>query len=222
MIQLPFVLFPPTPILITSRVVQVQALKPDIILLLGDIFEGHGENTEAFVPVFRKFSAPHGMFSVDGNHENHGINRDSKSSLNGTQIPLLQKELTQPIPGLILAGRSVLRSHDEVSTTPPWNPPKDHRSGGLILLSHIPEDSQKAADTGVNLMLSGHTHGGQIWPLSFLVAMVHPQLGGIYKVDDMTLLVSRGTGTWGPRMRLWRPGEILHIRLRSGEYLGSE
>lgn len=198
-----------------SRVAQVQALKPDIILLLGDIFEGHGENTEAFVSVFRKFSAPHGMFSVDGNHENHGKNRDSKSSLNGTQIPHLQNELTQPIPGLILAGRSVLRSHDEVSTTPPWNPPKDHPSGGLILLSHIPEDSQHAADAGVNLMLSGHTHGGQIWPLSFLVAMVHSKLGGRYEVDGMTLIVCRGTGTWGPRMRLWRPSEILHVTLRS-------
>ncbi|MBA3007786.1 MAG: metallophosphoesterase [Proteobacteria bacterium] len=197
-----------------TRVAQVQELEPDIILLLGDIFEGHGENTEAFLPAFRKFSAPHGIWSVDGNHANHGKTGDSGSSLKGAHILTLQNELRQPIPGLLLAGRSVPRSHDEAPTTRPWNPPEDRPPGGLILLSHIPEDSQKAADTGVNLMLSGHTHGGQIWPFSFLVEMVHPQLGGIYKVDDMTLLVSRGTGTWGPRMRLWRPSEILHITLR--------
>lgn len=198
-----------------ARVAQVQALEPDIILLLGDIFEGHGENTEAFIPAFRKFSAPYGTWSVDGNHANHGKTGDTRSSLKGTHILTLQNELSQPIPGLLLAGRSVPRSHDEAPTTRPWNPPDDRPPGGLILLSHIPEDSQKASDTGVNLMLSGHTHGGQIWPFSFLVQMVHPQLGEIYEVDDMTLLVSRGTGTWGPRMRLWRPSEILHITLRS-------
>ncbi len=198
-----------------ARVAQVQELEPDIILLLGDIFEGHGENTEAFLPAFRNFSAPHGIWSVDGNHANHRKTGDSGSALRETHILTLQNELTQPIPGLLLAGRSVPRSHDEAPTTRPWNPLDDRPPGGLILLSHIPEDSQKAADTGVNLMLSGHTHGGQIWPFSFLVEMVHPQFGGIYKVDDMTLLVSRGTGTWGPRMRLWRPSEILHITLRS-------
>ncbi|MDO8946620.1 MAG: metallophosphoesterase [Desulfocapsaceae bacterium] len=197
-----------------TRVAQVQALEPDMILLLGDIFEGHGENTEAFLPAFRKFSAPHCTWSVDGNHAIHGKTGDSGSSLKGTHILTLQNELIQPIPGLLLAGRSVPRSHDEAPTTRPWNPPEERPPGGLILLSHIPEDSQKAADTGVNLMLSGHTHGGQIWPFSFVVEMVHPQLGGIYNVDDMTLLVSRGTGTWGPRMRLWRPSEILHITLR--------
>lgn len=197
-----------------ARVSQVQALEPDIILLLGDIFEGHGEKTEAFLPAFRKFSAPYGIWSVDGNHENHGRTRESGSSLEGTQIFTLQNELIQPLPGLLLAGRSLPRGHDEVPTTPPWNPPEDRPPGGLILLSHIPEDSEEAANTSVNLMLSGHTHGGQIWPFSFLVEMVHPRLGGLYKVEDMTLLVSCGTGTWGPRMRLWRPGEILHITLR--------
>jgi predicted MPP superfamily phosphohydrolase len=64
-------------------------------------------------------------------------------------------------------------------------------------------------------MLSGHTHGGQIWPFGYLVRLSYPHLAGRYEVGGMTLLVSRGAGTWGPRMRLWRPGEILSITLRS-------
>jgi predicted MPP superfamily phosphohydrolase len=197
-----------------SLVAQVQTLKPDVILLLGDIFEGHGENTEAFVPIFRKFSAPLGAWAVDGNHEKHGKRGNPWSSLDGTQIPTLQNELTQLIPGLILAGRSVSSNYDEATATP-WNPTKERPPGGLILLSHYPEDAQAAAHAGVGLMLAGHTHAGQMWPFSLLVAMKHPLISGRYNVEGMTLLVCRGTGTWGPRMRLWRPCEILRITIRS-------
>lgn len=200
-----------------SRVAQVQLLQPDIIVLLGDIFEGHGENTEGFAPIFRKLSAPYGVWSVDGNHENHGKTGGSRSTLDGTLIPTLQNELTEPIFGFVLAGRSVSRNHDKTTITPPWNPPTTRPLGGLILLSHFPEDSLGAAQAGVGLMLSGHTHGGQVWPFSLLVGMAQSMLGGRYQVEAMTLLVCRGTGTWGPRMRLWRPSEILHITLRSGD-----
>lgn len=198
-----------------SRVAQVQTLKPDIIVLLGDIFEGHGENAAAFVPIFQKLSAPLGVWAVNGNHENHGKTANSGSSLGETDISTLQDEMTQLAPGLVLAGRSVQHDHDVVAAPPPWNPSTARPSGGLILLSHFPEDYQSAAQTGVGLMLSGHTHGGQLWPFSFLVAMAQPMVEGRYEIDGMTLLVCRGTGTWGPRMRLWRPSEILRITLRS-------
>jgi predicted MPP superfamily phosphohydrolase len=196
-----------------ARVAQIQALKPDLIVQLGDTFEGHGENTEAFLPAFSKLAAPLGVWAVDGNHENHGAIRSAAAFLDGTQIPTLQNELTQVAPGLVLAGRRVLREHEAGTATAPWNPSGIRPPGNLILLSHIPEDSQGAARAGVALMLSGHTHGGQVWPFSLLVAMKQPEIEGRYVVEGMTLLVCRGTGTWGPRMRLWKPSEILHITL---------
>ncbi len=64
-------------------------------------------------------------------------------------------------------------------------------------------------------MLSGHTHGGQLWPFGYLVRRRYPLFEGRYRVGAMTVILSRGAGTWGPRMRLWRPGEILHVTLRS-------
>jgi predicted MPP superfamily phosphohydrolase len=64
-------------------------------------------------------------------------------------------------------------------------------------------------------MLSGHTHGGQIWPFGHFVKRRYPLLEGRYEVSGMTTIVSRGAGTWGPRMRLWRPGEILRVTLHS-------
>ncbi len=79
-------------------------------------------------------------------------------------------------------------------------------------MSHAP-DIDRAADSGVGLMLSGHTHGGQIWPFDYLVKRRYPLIEGKHGVSGMTVIVCRGTGTWGPRMRLWSPGEILHITL---------
>ena len=64
-------------------------------------------------------------------------------------------------------------------------------------------------------MLAAHTHGGQIWPLTYVSATRYPLQAGRYVVLGMPVIVSRGAGTWGPRMRLWRPGEILRITLRA-------
>jgi hypothetical protein len=66
------------------------------------------------------------------------------------------------------------------------------------------EEASKKFD----LMLSGHTHNGQLWPFNYLVKTRYKYLSGLYKINNMNLYVSRGTGTWGPRMRLWKPGEI--------------
>ena len=64
-------------------------------------------------------------------------------------------------------------------------------------------------------MLSGHTHAGQVWPFGWLVRLAYPHIEGSYDIGGMTLLVCRGTGTWGPPMRLFRPSEIIRITLRA-------
>jgi hypothetical protein len=87
-------------------------------------------------------------------------------------------------------------------------------SGATVFLSHTPWQAERAAAAGVGLMLSGHTHSGQIWPFGYLVRRVYPLMGGRYDVDGLTVIVCRGTGTWGPRMRLWRPSEILRVTLK--------
>lgn len=198
-----------------ARVFQVQALKPDMILVLGDIFEGHGTSTAAFVPALRSLSAPLGVWAVDGNHESHG--RRSAVAVPGGENPLrtLRDETVQPASGLFLAGRRYLSRHDRQQAVPEWNPERNHASGALILMAHVPVAAESATGAGVGLMLSGHTHGGQIWPLSIATKIWNPLLAGRYNIEGMTVLVSRGAGTWGPRMRLWQPGEIMLVTLRS-------
>ena len=88
-------------------------------------------------------------------------------------------------------------------------------AGATVFLSHTPWRAEEAAGAGAGLMLSGHTHGGQIWPFGYLVKNRYPLFAGRYEVNRMTVIVCRGAGAWGPRMRLWHPGEILLVTLRS-------
>jgi uncharacterized protein len=84
-----------------------------------------------------------------------------------------------------------------------------------VFISHAPIHADIAAKHGANLMLCGHTHNGQIWPFNYIVRMAFPLLTGRYDINGMTVIVGRGTGTWGPRMRLWQRGELLRIVLKS-------
>ena len=198
-----------------ARVAQIQALNPDMILVLGDIFEGHGAAAAAFLPDLRRLSAPLGVWAVDGNHETHGGPAATAASGGEPPLSTLRDEVVRPAPGLFLAGRRSRSRHGPGQALPAWDPVRKRAAGALILMAHVPLAAESAAKAGVGLMLSGHTHGGQIWPLSIATRMVNPLLAGRYEIAGMTVLVSRGAGTWGPRMRLWHPGEIMLVTLRS-------
>ncbi|MBA3009979.1 MAG: metallophosphoesterase [Desulfobacula sp.] len=199
---------------LSDRIAQVKAEKPDLVVLLGDIFEGHGPPDDQLIAPFRQLSAPYGLWAVPGNHEFYG---GSKTNLfESAGFKLLTNTWVEVRPGLVLAGVEDLtirgrsgQNNDPISQALVGRPP-----GATILLSHTPWQAEKAAGKGVGLMLSGHTHGGQIWPFGYLVQKRYPLLEGHYEVDGMSAIICRGTGTWGPRMRLWHPGQILRVTLR--------
>jgi predicted MPP superfamily phosphohydrolase len=86
----------------------------------------------------------------------------------------------------------------------------------VLLLAHDPSTFKRAHARGIDLQLSGHTHGGQIWPFRYLVRMAIPFVDGLHRIGRAVLYVSRGTGFWGPPMRLGAPAEITELVLRSG------
>ena len=150
-------------------------------------------------------------------HEYHGGR--SLGLMKQAGFEMLRDRWTEIRPGFVLAGvddrntrHQNSRGGDTLSQAL-----AGRSNGAVILLSHRPWQVEKAAEAGVGLMLCGHTHGGQIWPFDYLVRRRYPLLEGRYEVDRMTVIVSRGSGTWGPRMRLWRPGEILRVTLRGME-----
>ncbi|MGD2186149.1 MAG: metallophosphoesterase [Desulfobacterales bacterium] len=200
---------------LAARVAQLNEERPDLVVLLGDLFEGHGQPQEELLPILRRLSAPLGIWAVTGNHEFHGIDNKSIRLMDAAGFTLLRNRWVEVRPGFILAGIDDLTTKyrrgqegDFISQALAGRPP-----GVTVLLSHTPWQAEKAASAGANLMLSGHTHGGQIWPFGYLTRRFYPLLGGRYEVRGMPVIVCRGTGTWGPRMRLWRPGEILRVTL---------
>ncbi len=132
-------------------------------------------------------------------------------------IRLLRDSSAEIAPGLVLAGVDDLSARRQfgVDGRPVDRTLLGRPYGTTIYLSHSPWEAERAADLGVDLMLSGHTHGGQIWPFTYLVRLAYPYVAGRYDVGTMTLLVSRGTGFWGPPMRLFRRAEITAITLRA-------
>jgi uncharacterized protein len=202
---------------LNARIDQVQALQPDLIVLVGDLFERSSDPAE-LVPVMQRLSAPLGVYAVRGNHDalRPGRRDVTGEILAGAGIRLIANEWVALADGLVLAGIDDLTSSrrrpgegeanlDRALTNRPENP--------TILLSHTPWMAERAAAAGVDMMLSGHTHNGQIWPFNYLVRTRYPFISDRYDINGMTLIVSRGTGTWGPRMRLWATGEIFLITL---------
>lgn len=202
---------------LAERAEQVRALRPDLVVLLGDNFDGRHGPADELRPIFRSLAAPLGVWAVLGNHDLHRGEAVGVELLESSGIRLLRDGSAEVRPGLVLAGVDDLtrrgragRIEGFVSAALAGRPP-----GATILLSHTPWRAEEAAGAGAALMLSGHTHGGQLWPFGYLVAQRYPLLAGRYQVAGMQVLVSRGTGLWGPRMRLWQPGEILRITLRA-------
>ncbi len=203
---------------LAARVAQVQALRPDMVVLLGDLVEGHRRAEGDLLANLRRISAPLGVWAVTGNHEFHGGRESGGGVLESAGFQVLHDRWARVRPGLVVAGVDDLtsRRRSGQSGDPVGKALSGHPPGAAILLSHTPWDAEKAAADGAGLMLCGHTHDGQIWPFGLLVRRVYPLLGGRYRVAGMPVIVCRGTGTWGPRMRLWLPSEILRLTLRAG------
>jgi hypothetical protein len=205
---------------LSARAAQVEALRADLIVVLGDVVEGHGESDRArrLAPILRRFTAPLGTWAVLGNHESYAGGEPSARYLEEVGFHVLRDRWREARPGLVIAG---VDDADERRPSPDDAGRVQRALAGrpadaaTVFLSHRPRRADEAAAAGVGLMLAAHTHGGQIWPFSYVIGLTTPTLGGRVDVDGMPLIVCRGTGTWGPRMRLWRPGEILRITLRA-------
>lgn len=201
---------------LAARVAQVQAEHPDMIVLVGDIFEGHHNPEQVLLKGLSRLTAPMGMWAVLGNHESYGPHPEHTAMFKMAGAHLLRNTWVELRPGLVLAGIDNAATQEE-SDRYVAQALKGHPTSATILLSHEPILASPSARNGVDLMISGHTHGGQIWPFGYLVEQRFPLFVGSYSLPDMTAIISRGAGSWGPRMRLWHPAEILRITLRRGK-----
>ncbi|HYG35245.1 MAG TPA: metallophosphoesterase [Clostridia bacterium] len=203
-----------------GMVERVNQMRPDLVVIVGDLVDGNVGRVEPLQPVLERLRAPQGVWAVTGNHEYYAGADRSVRLFEEAGYSVLRDRSAQVVPGLVIAGVDDLTVKQQYGGSQDKSMEKaltQRPPGATILLSHTPWQAEQAAMAGVDLMLSGHTHNGQIWPFSYLVARRYPLLGGRYQVRDMTVIVCRGTGTWGPRMRLWWPSEIVRIKLRAGD-----
>jgi predicted MPP superfamily phosphohydrolase len=197
-----------------KRVAEVNRLQPDIIMMTGDLLN-EVDLVQPLVPVLRQLRARHGVWAVTGNHEFYAGLEPSVQLFERAGFRVLRNAAAEVKPGLVVAGV------DDLTASRQFNVPDraieraltGRPPGATIFLSHTPWGGEQAARLGAGLMLSGHTHGGQVWPFTWFVRLVYPHVLGRYTIGTMTWIVSRGTGFWGPPMRLFRRAEIVRITL---------
>lgn len=195
------------PGLLARTVVKLQALQPDYVALTGDIVDMYGITEQDLRPL-ESLEMPV-LFCI-GNHERYVDLVDICTRLRNCGVHVLRNQ-TKEIGNLQFIGIDDAESKSQVATEiTKLQPSQDNYR---ILLYHRPDGGEAAAAWGVDLMLTGHTHRGQLIPFNLLVKRVFPRLYRDYKIGDMTLYVSPGTGTWGPVMRLGSKCEITLIEL---------
>ncbi len=200
---------------------RVNALRPDLVVITGDLVDGDVRRLGAEVAPFAALEAAHGVYFVTGNHDYYSgadawvarLEELGLRALRNTRVAIGPAEA-----GFDLAGVEDRHAH---LVSRRWRSDLAAALAGrepqrpVVLLAHDPLTFKDAAPLGVDLQLSGHTHGGQIWPFRYLVRLSTPFVAGHYRRGDAQLYVSRGTGFWGPAMRLFAPAEITKITVRT-------
>jgi len=184
-------------------VAKTNDLKPDLILITGDLFDNANPATRASAALLARFAAP--VLFTSGNHEAYTGYDNVRQMLAATRIRWLRNEAVEVNGVRIIGiedsyGTELLQS--VLSRTPP-------SAAYTILMHHQPTGFAVAAARGIGLTLSGHVHNGQIWPFNYIVGLFYPYLKGLHANGSALLNVSTGTGTWGPPMRLGSHSEIV-------------
>jgi uncharacterized protein len=206
----------------TERIVRmINETEPDLIAIVGDLVDGTVEELGGSAEPLRDLVSRDGAFFVTGNHEYFVADTSSwLNELDRLGVAPLRNENTVIRRG---AAAFDLAGVNDVAGGQRSDPPDFGRalsgvddSRPTILLAHQPVQVAEAAAHRVDLQLSGHTHGGQMWPFHYIVRAVQPSLAGLSTVDDTQLYVTRGAGFWGPPVRVGAPPDISVLSLVAG------
>jgi hypothetical protein len=200
-------------------VARVNALAPDLIAVTGDLVDGGVAQIGGEVEPFAALRAKYGVYFVPGNHDFYSGVDGWLDRVRALGLRVLRNERV-PIggeAGFDLAGVDDHRgdwrrgSTEDVAAAVAGRDPQR----ALVLLAHDPATFEAAVGAGVDLQISGHTHGGQIWPFNAFVRISTPFVAGLHARGASQIYVTRGVGFWGPPMRLFAPSEIAEIVIRA-------
>lgn len=200
----------------TRRIVdQINSVQADIVCVVGDLVDGSVAELGRFAAPLAEIESRHGAYFVTGNHEYYSGYQEWIDEVARLGMRPLRNERTE-INGLDLAGVNDLGGAEE------GDAPDFARALGdrdttrpVVLMAHQPVAARDAAPFGVDLQVSGHTHGGQMAPFNLLVRLQQPVVSGLGRVDGVPVYVTNGAGFWGPPVRVGAPPQVSVLELRT-------
>ncbi|GLW92443.1 metallophosphoesterase [Actinokineospora globicatena] len=201
----------------TERIVRmINETQPDLVAMVGDLADGTVAELGGAAAPLGDLEAP--TYFVTGNHEYYSGYQPWVTELERLGLHYLHNENTRISRGtdaFTLAGVTDVTGKS-LGDGPDMKKAVAGRVGATVLLAHQPVQLEQAVDLGVDLQLSGHTHGGQLWPFHYLVRAAQPAVSGLSKVDNTWLYVTNGAGSWGPPVRVGAEPDISVVELTPG------
>ncbi|MGN9759415.1 metallophosphoesterase [Streptomyces sp. SD31] len=193
----------------------INGTQPDLIAVVGDLVDGSVKDLGPAAAPLAQLRARHGSFFVTGNHEYFSGAEQWVDEVRRLGLRPLENARTE-LPHFDLAGVNDVAGESE-GQGPDFAKALGDRdtARACVLLAHQPVQIHDAVEHGVDLQLSGHTHGGQMWPGNLIAGLANPTLAGLERYGDTQLYVSRGAGAWGPPTRVGAPSDITVIELAS-------
>ncbi|WP_407550274.1 metallophosphoesterase [Streptomyces sp. Pv4-95] len=200
----------------TRRIVEaINRTGPDLVAIVGDLVDGDVAELAPAAAPLRDLHARHGAYFVTGNHEYYSGAAQWVDHVRELGVHPLENARTE-LPGFDLAGINDLAGEPEHQ-----GPDYARALGGrdtarpVVLMAHQPVTIHDTVRHGVDLQLSGHTHGGQMWPVTYIAEATNPTNAGLARYGDTQLYVTRGAGAWGPPVRVGAPPDITIVELAS-------
>lgn len=197
---------------IARIVTTIRQLRADVVFISGDMFDGTKVDPQRLAAPWKQISPRFGSYFVSGNHEEFSDPRKYLDAIQGSGIRVLHNEKVN-LDGLQVVGVPYRDSSDPSRFQSALESADLDRSRASVLLAHVPHGLTIAEKQGISLQLSGHTHGGQIFPFTWFTSRIFgPFTYGLKRFGDLLVYTSSGAGTWGPPMRVGTQPEIVLIQ----------
>ncbi|WP_448610849.1 metallophosphoesterase [Geodermatophilus sp. URMC 60] len=200
----------------------VNEQRPDVVAIVGDLVDGELSELRDEVAPLADLVSEQGVYFVTGNHEYFVDTTAWLRHLPTLGVQVLRNERVPIVRGGAAVDLAGIDDRTAISSGVPGHGADldsalDGRDDAvpLVLLAHQPVQVAQAAAAGVGLQLSGHTHGGQLWPFDYAIRLDQPAVQGLSRVGDTQLYVTTGAGFWGPPMRIGARPEVAVVELRA-------
>jgi predicted MPP superfamily phosphohydrolase len=201
----------------TQRIVDtINGARPDLVAIVGDLVDGSVADLGRAAEPLAQLDARDGSYFVTGNHEYFSGADQWVDFVRELGVHPLANARVEIAAGFDLAGVNDI-SGESHNAAPDYGKALDDRdrARAAVLLAHQPVMIHEAVKHGVDLQLSGHTHGGQLWPGNYIAELANPTVAGLERYGDTQLYVTRGAGAWGPPVRVGAPSDITIVTLAS-------